>query len=56
MNLKSSNGHAVQKEFLCMSATRYKFISVVEGRHVDDLLMTDLLWLEIMAFTLFMQL
>ena len=34
INLISLNDHAIQKEFLCMSATRYKFISVIQGRHV----------------------
>ena len=34
INLIGLNNHAIQKEFLCMSATRYKFISVIQGRHV----------------------
>ena len=34
ITLIRSNDHAIKKEFLCMSTTRYKFISVVQGRHV----------------------
>ena len=34
MNLIGLGDYAIKKEFLCMSATRYKFISVVHGRHI----------------------
>ena len=34
MNLIGLSDYAIKKEFLCMSATRYKFISVGQGRHV----------------------
>ena len=34
INLIGLSAYAIKKEFLCMSATRYKFISVVHGRHI----------------------